>query len=393
MVWFFVVVGLSAGEVDITNFHPWTNGPQLWSNIKGSTTILLILVLATLATLYLVHKALGKPETLGQYFFLLLFLLLSKLLGTFDPFKQHGFGESVFCILLGFAFRNLLPGAYAAHYAKGLLSMEFIIKIGIVLLALNFEAVAVIGAKSLLVAWLETSAVLAGVYWIGRGVLRMDSPSAIVTSGGLSICGSSAAMAITDTIKSDKAQTRSLIAMMSLLTIPLIPVLPSVSLSMGLNSDTAGAWIGGCVDSTGAVSASAVLGGAEMLRTAILIKMLQNMLIGPVTLVISMWYYHSFKPLLLWEKFPKFVLGFILVGIITTVLPVGLRSRVLSNSFVASEWFSALSFVLIGMDINVRTLKEDFGNQLSMFVLYVIGQLIDIATTLGISYIAFTIIK
>ena len=67
----------------------------------------------------------------------------------------------------------------------------------------------------------------------------------------------------------------------------------------------AGAWFGGCVDSTGPVIATASLFEAmtpgdasrahECLNTAAVVKMMQNCLIGPLSIIAGMFYVYYEK--------------------------------------------------------------------------------------------------
>ena len=123
------------------------------------------------------------------------------------------------------------------------------------------------------------------------------------------------------------------------------------------------------------------------------LKMAQNILIGPIAMVVTQMWSKQCKPSILWDKFPKFVLGFILVAVITFFLPVDLRARVTDDSFAVSEWWSNISFVLLGFEINLRNVKKQFGSFGKVAAVYIIGQLIDIGSTLLVSWLMFTIVK
>lgn len=389
-VWYFGVVLLTWCNLDAARITPWSGNDLAKSAAPMNIAGFLLIVAATLVTLYIAHKALGRTESLTQYTVICIIVIMCKIIGNELTLKHAGMGDSVWCIILGFLFGNI---AYRFRPKfKPLLSLEFFIKVGIVLLAINLKEVAVSGAKGLAVAWAETATIIVLIYLIGTKVFHMNTDDSIVTSVGVSVCGSSAAMAVVDTIKAPKEMVMSLITVMSILTVPLIPALPVIAKSVGLNIDTAGAWIGGSVDSTGAVIATATLGGLDMLHAAVIIKMLQNILIGPVTLVITMIWHKTFRIKILWEKFPKFVLGFIAVGIVTTILPNNMEERVIDNSFIISEWFSSISFVLIGMDIDIFTVVGKVRTYKKIMMLYVVGQLIDLGTTLGVAYIMFTLV-
>jgi hypothetical protein len=80
-------------------------------------------------------------------------------------------------------------------------------------------------------------------------------------------------------------------------------------------------------------------------------------------------------------------------AIITTVLPPALRTQVASNSFIVSEWFSSIAFILIGYEINLAGVKRDMNIPWRLIFCYLIGQLLDILTTFGFSYAMFTAVK
>src|SRR5690606_36948583 len=103
----------------------------------------------------------------------------------------------------------------------------------------------------------------------------------------------SAANAVGSAIGASKNAVGYGIAVMSLFTVPLIPTLPllfekCLGPALDLNDSVGGAWIGGSVDTTGAVVASADIIGEEAKSAAATVKMLQNCIIGPVCLVVAL---------------------------------------------------------------------------------------------------------
>lgn len=107
------------------------------------------------------------------------------------------------------------------------------------------------------VAWAETLILVVIVYFIGTKLLQLTPEQryvnqslpfcdcfSIVTSGGLSICGSSAAISIKEAVDVEEEAVSSLIMIMSIATIPYIPALPIIGTHLGLNNETMAAWIG-----------------------------------------------------------------------------------------------------------------------------------------------------
>ena len=72
--------------------------------------------------------------------------------------------------------------------------------------------------------------------------------------------------------------------------------MPLLSQWMGLDPVMAGAWIGGTVDSTGAVVAAGQFLGEDALQTAAVIKMIQNLLIGIMAFCIALYWVARVEP-------------------------------------------------------------------------------------------------
>jgi len=121
-----------------------------------------------------------------------------------------------------------------------------------------------------------------------------------------------------------------------------------------------GAWIGGFVDTTGAVVASASIlkdpSGLKIgVKTASLMKMIQNILIGPIALLAILIIHgrKTLKCMVMWERLPKFVIGFLVTMAMFSIYSstVSSNDKVYTGLFFLSEWyfFSILSL----LDINV----------------------------------------
>jgi uncharacterized membrane protein YadS len=106
--------------------------------------------------------------------------------------------------------------------------------------------------------------------------------------------------------------------------------MPYIARLLGLSQAVTGAWLGGSIDTTGAVVASGTLVGEEALKISTIVKFSQNVLLGIAAFAISIyWTYNkratdrtTEKPTLsvIWERFPKFVLGFIAASLLFSFL-------------------------------------------------------------------------
>jgi uncharacterized membrane protein YadS len=107
---------------------------------------------------------------------------------------------------------------------------------------------------------------------------------------------------------------------------------PIIAKALGMSSAVTRAWLGGTIDTTGAVVAAGAIAGDEAMSVAVLVKMAQNVLIGVVAFLLAIWFSlknnktSGEKPSAkeIWTRFPKFVIGFIVTSIILKTTTVNL---------------------------------------------------------------------
>ena len=383
--WYPIIVLTTWWGITPGHLFKWENGDIVQTFTPINIMSFLLIMSFTIICLWIVHDFLGVKMHMYKHLVVCVIVFISQTVGSFQTLFNIGLGTAIWCIAFGMIFRLFVKDS------SGFMPLEFYIKISIVLLAVNLRDVLTVGAKALVVGWVETSIVFALVALFGHYVLKMNMDVSATVAGGLSICGSSAVAAIADVVNVESADAKTIIFIMSILTIPLIPLVPIVGNAMHFNNNTIGAWIGGSIDSTGAVVASASLQSPDVFRTAVIVKMIQNVWIGPMVVAISVIKFRSFSPKKLWDNFPKFVLGFLLVGLITTFIPDPLNVSVASNCFIISEWFSSISFVLIGYNIYVPNIPKEIVKNKKVLLLYTIGQSFDLVTTACMSFLMFTL--
>lgn len=410
--WFALLVTIrTIYDIGPLDLSVWSNDVNFVTQFQNTNLIasLCCFVSLTLISVMICHSCTHKKLSFLQYFIVFCIMFASKIIGTNETLRSNGFGTSFWCITIGCFIRTTCRDL--DNYT---LSMEFFIKVSIVLFAIDIQKIAELGPRGLVIGWIETSVVLIFVYLVGIYILRMDISRSLLISSGLSICGSSAIMAVSDVIDKRDQETNEInldqsvgnsiryhpeynqretvenvttvaITILSIFAIPYIPILPIFCKMFNFSDNVCGVWIGGTIDSTGAVIASASLLNQNTLDSAVILKMLQNIIIGPVTLLITIGVYKSANPRILIDKFPKFVVGFLIVSGIVSSLPA--RQTIARDCFIASEWFSNLSFVLIGLDIDL--LNSYIYREWRMVLLYIIGQSIDTFTTLGLSILLY----
>ena len=162
---------------------------------------------------------------------------------------------------------------------------EFYIKTGLVLLGAEvlMNRLLALGVPGVFVAWVVTPIVLISTYVFGQKVLKMESRSLnMVISADMSVCGVSAAIATAGACKAKKEELSLAIGMSLSFTVIMMVVLPMIIKAIGLDEVVGGAWMGGTIDSTGAVAAAGAALGERALEVAATVKMIQNILIGVI---------------------------------------------------------------------------------------------------------------
>ena len=287
---------------------------------------------------------------------------------------------------------------------------ELYIKTGLVILGAEvlWHRLVALGVPGIAVAWVVTPVVLITTYWFGTKVLRLPSKSlAMVISADMSVCGVSAAIATAASCRAKKEELSFAIAISLMFTVVMMVVMPIAIGAIGLDEVVGGAWLGGTIDSTGAVVAAGSSLGEVAEQTAATVKMIQNILIGVTAFGVAVfWVFYvdrqdtQNKPdaMEIWRRFPKFVLGFVFASLVFTLLR---RSVTHGDSLVTLTvkeatkgmrgWFFCMAFVSIGLDTNFSNLKKMmYGGK--PLLLYVCGQTLNITLTLIMAYYMFGVV-
>ncbi|WP_258101316.1 YeiH family protein [Marinoscillum pacificum] len=334
-----------------------------------------------------------------------LIAVLANLLGSQTEFKTAGLGYTLWAIVLGMVVSNVwgIP-----EWLKAGLKHEFFIKTGLVLLGAEvlFGKVLAIGLPGLFVAWVVTPIVLITTFWFGQRILKIGSKSLNITiSADMSVCGVSAAIATAAASKAKKEELTTAIGLSMVFTSVMMVALPALIKALEMPEVLGGAWIGGTVDATGAVVAAGAFLGDTALNVAATIKMIQNILIGVIAFGVAVYWAtkvekkegQKVSKLEIWNRFPKFILGFIGASILFSILQQVLSSEdsvsmiekgVFSFSKSMRGWLFALSFVSIGLSTNFKELKSHFHGGKPL-ILYVCGQLLNLGLTLLMAWIMF----
>ncbi|MFC7758453.1 YeiH family protein [Catellatospora bangladeshensis] len=171
---------------------------------------------------------------------------------------------------------------------------EFFIKTGLVLLgaSINLSLIVKAAGPAILQALLLISSVFLIAWWLG-GLLGLDEKLRALLSAAVSICGVSAAIAAAGAVRARREQLAYAASLVIIFALPSIFLLPWLADLLGLSPAVAGAWIGGNIDTTAAVTAAGALAGEQTLQIATIVKATQNALIGIVAVALTA--YFAFK--------------------------------------------------------------------------------------------------
>ncbi len=375
----------------------WNNLSELTTSISAISW-LNIVVLIGLSFVIIWIASFLKGEILSLkavegYIFIFLITLIAHILTGFTPAKSLGLEIVIFSLLIGLFISNVLS---VPKWVKPVLQTELYIKIGLVMLGCGilFGDIMKAGSLGMIQSIIVVLVVWQFCFWLGKK-FGLDDEYRTMLASAVSICGVSAAIATAGVIKGDSKKLSYVISLVLITAIPMLLFMPYIAKAIGLNDATAGAWMGGTIDTTGAVVAAGNMLGEEGLKYATVVKFSQNVLLGLAAFAISVYWTYTKKETtekptaaMIWDRFPKFVLGFILASLLFSfVLPddlVGTLKTPLKN--IQTFWF-ALAFTCIGLETKFADIfNKDSKKPAAVFL---IAQVFNILVTLLVAWIIF----
>lgn len=295
-------------------------------------------------------------------------------------------GEYIlWAIVLGMAVSNTV-GVPAALRA-GVATYEFWLKLGIVLLGAEFLIgdLLHLGGIALVLVAIEIVFSLAFMTMLGRGFgLRPKLVSLLAI--GSAVCGVSAILATCGIIGADDEDTSYAIAAILALGALSLVLFPAIGHALHMSDRAYGLWAGLAVDNTAEATAAGALYSDAAGRVAVLAKTCRNSMLGFVVLGYALYWGSrgqaqvvTNKARFLWRKFPKFVVGFLLLSALASV---GVFSPAQRESIRnLSRWSFLLAFAGVGFRTNLRELGRQGARP---FVVGTLGEVAIALITLGL---------
>jgi uncharacterized integral membrane protein (TIGR00698 family) len=289
----------------------------------------------------------------------------------------------LWAILLGLVISNVF--GLAAIFKPGVATYEFWLKAGIVLLGARFLLGDVwkLGGVSLLLVGIEILGAIAFMTFLGR-LFGLRPKLTTLLAVGSAVCGVSAIIATKGAIDADDEDSSFAIAAILALGAIALFTFPLIGHALHLSDHAYGVWAGLAVDNTAEATAAGALYSDAAAKLAVLTKTTRNALIGFVVLAYAIYWASrgqaetiGNKAAFLWQKFPKFVLGFLLISALATA---GFFNKdhnlALAN---LSRWAFLLTFAGVGLRTNFREMRKQ---GLRPFAVGFIGEIAIAAFTL-----------
>ena len=366
---------------------------------SGANIMSAVYVCITFLVLSLIAFALmGGPTVKAIGGFIVVFILawIAQFIAGSATVSYYGVEYVIWCLFLGLLISNVfgVPG-----WLKPAVRTEFYIKTGLVILGAGilFGEIVQAGAYGIVQALIVVGVVWYFCYWIAKK-LGVDDDFAAILSSAVSICGVSAAIATSGAIKGDPKKLSYTTSIVLICAVPMMILMPIIAKTFGMPDVVAGAWLGGTLDTSGSVVAAGALISETAMKTGVIVKMSQNVLIGVAAFILAIvWTFKGAKgvpgaekptAMVIWYRFPKFVLGFIIASVVFSFFmnpdAVSATKGVLAG---LRTWWFALAFTCIGLDTKLSELAKLGGGRPALA--FLIAQGFNVFWTLLLAYLIF----
>ncbi len=381
----------------------WTQNPLL--ALPGMRLVTILAVLAALGAVITLGIAVMRqgPRSFARGFLVIAAIaVIASVIAKQATIDYYGLEYVLWALLLGLLIANTVgTPQWVLAGARG----ELFIKTGLVLMGAEILAsnIVALGPPGVFVSWTVAPTSVLLMWLLGTRVLKMKSPSLVmIIACCTSVCGVSAAIASAAACRAKKEELTLAIGITMIFTVIMMIAMPVLCRMMGLDDMVAGAWIGGTVDSTGAVVASGAMLGPTAEKVASVVKMIQNALIGFLAFGIAVYWVSVIerkpdapRPSIkeIWLPFPKFILGFLGASLLFSfvLLPLLGKDAVdTATGFTKNMrgWLFALAFASIGLESNFRELASQLVGG-KPIILYIVGQTLSVLLSLLAAWLAF----
>lgn len=298
-------------------------------------------------------------------------------------------------ILCGLLYRNVIFGGKMPEiFSNGFKLSRLMIKAGIIMLGslYTFSAIVQLGSMAIFLIGGFVIMTIIMVLWLGK-LFGLDRSMTAVLANALSICGVSAAVATAPAVEAKASHVAYAIATILGFGILTMFISPFIGHVLGLTDLQYGAWIGTGILNSGQVLAAALAFNPNVAPgTAVSIAEIWNIMrvisIPFAVFAVTVWYWAGKDEAdstgkkkglgtLLAEKFPVFVIGFMVMVFFTSMGAfgdVGIKggppaSETIKTLRLVMQWVFGFGLVGLGGFIDIKELRQAGGTPLKLGII------------------------
>jgi uncharacterized integral membrane protein (TIGR00698 family) len=319
---------------------------------------------------------------------------VTKVLGMQKPLSDaFHLNYILIGIIFGLLYRNVLFGGKMPEiFSTGFKLSRLMIKTGIIMLGslYTFSAIVQLGSMAIFLIGGFVIMTIILVLWLGK-VFGLDRSMTGVLANALSICGVSAAVATSPAVEAKASHVAYAIATILGFGILTMFISPFIGHELGLTDLQYGAWIGTGILNSGQVLAAALAFNPNVAPgTAVSVAEIWNIMrvisIPFAVFAVTVWYWAGKEGeadstgkkkglgTLLVEKFPVFVIGFMVMVFFTSMGAfgdVGLKggpppSETIKTLRIVMQWIFGFGLVGLGGYIDFKELRQAGGTPLKV---------------------------
>ena len=396
----------------------WSTLSQLGTQFSTNAIryIALLVAFLVLFTIVVAYTGQSAKAFIPSFIFVFILSAIIYTAGNWDQANRYNLEPPLVALIVGLIISNVggLPRWFDAGFR-----VELYIKLGIVLLGatLPFTLIIWAGPVAILQASIVSLVTFFTIFFTARK-LGLDHRLAAVLGAGGAVCGVSASIAVAGAVRAKKEHPPIAISLVVFWAIILIFALPLVSRTLHLPTGVGGAWIGTSefADAAGLAAAQSYGGLAgkdlgiagtadQALASYTLIKVIgRDIWIGIWAFVlalisVTLWERNETNSKVqvgqIWWRFPKFVIGFLIASVLTTLIVHGNTladyNKLVKPALIAPitslrTWAFTFSFLSIGLTTRFRELANA---GIKPFVAFTVGVIVNVILGYVLSVIVF----
>jgi uncharacterized integral membrane protein (TIGR00698 family) len=305
----------------------------------------------------------------------------------------------VFALIIGLVVNHTVT---VPTWLREAVRTEYYIKTGLVVLGAGIlvDDILRAGFLGIAQALVVVLSVWTFAFWLAKR-LRVDDEFATMMASAVSICGVSAAIATCGAIQGDRKKLSYVTSLVLVVAMPMMVLMPWIAKVVGMPDVVAGAWLGGTLDTSAAVVAGGELISDAARDAAVVVKLSQNALIGVAAFLLTVWWTVNRKSAVasepdaprtslavIWERFPKFVFGFLVASLVFSWLVSDAAVADTRGPLTAIRTtLFAMAFVSIGLETSLGSLVTTDGGRPA--VAFLGGQAFNVVVTFIAAYVFF----